>query len=104
VVQSNPLLATRNHRMTDRTQAETPADTIHRLSVGPIVDALTRPTIDVGGCTADVLNLLESVAATVMALAAVPEGHSHALVTFSTNVSRKLAMARLASSTPAGSG
>jgi hypothetical protein len=46
------------------------------------------PTADVGGSTADILDLLESVAATVIGFAVKPEGDADVLATFGRNVRR----------------
>jgi Mg/Co/Ni transporter MgtE len=81
-----------------------PVAEIHNIAVPAIVNAILTPMIDAGGTTADVLDLLESVAATVIALAVMPPGDVKVVSTFAGNVARKLAMMRLAASEPAGSG
>jgi hypothetical protein len=51
---------------------ESPASEIQRISIGPIVNALMQPTVDVGGNMEDVLDLLESVSAAVIAITIRP--------------------------------
>jgi hypothetical protein len=91
--------------MSDQTDTPPAAglDKLHEQLIGPIVNAIIRPTLYGGGSVWDVLALLESVSATVLAIAANPAGDQAALDTFSINVRKRLQSVRLGTQSTAGS-
>ena len=87
--------------------AETPPaadlDALHAQLIGSIVGAIIQPTLNGGGNVWDVLALLESVAATVLAIAVNPDGDDKVLETFAGNVRQRLQSVRLSTQPTKGS-
>jgi hypothetical protein len=80
------------------------ADEIHDRMAPILAAAILLPVTEATGSVADVLALLESVAAAVIAIAANPAEDASVLETFGANVAKKLALLRLDASEPEGSG
>jgi len=76
---------------------------VHDLLIAPLVDTMFKPMTDADGNVADVLAVLETVAASVLAIAVKPDGDDKALAIFAANVAHRLALVRLDNAPPAGS-
>src|SRR4051794_5953731 len=79
------------------------AEEVHDRLVGPLVGAVLLPLTEAGGSGADVLALLEAVAAGVLAITASPDRDAEVLSTFGSNVAKRLALFRLGAAEPQGS-
>lgn len=76
---------------------------IHNRDVGDLVRRIVKPTIDAGGDMKDVLVLLESVAAGVLAVAVKFGGDNDVLAVFSAGLAERMAQIRLGDVKPEGS-
>jgi hypothetical protein len=82
--------------------SETPEQICERL-LAPLTAVVLLPATECGSVIAS-LDLLESLAAAVLGIVALPAGEAAVLATFAENTKRKLALVRLEEMQPLGSG